>query len=239
MCIRDRFSITGGYVYRGSAIPDLAGTYFYADFVTNRIWSLEFDGANVQNFTERTSELDPPNGALGSISTFGQDNDGEIYIGLLSAGAVYKIVPATPDCGATNFCTALPHSTGATASIGMAGSSEMSLNNFALFASGSAPLQFGLFFYGPDQAQSPSGDGNICVGGNASTPLVRIPMILQSDVFGTVFLPLDLTDSLFVTGPAPITAGSTWNFQFWFRDVAPGGAASWNFTDGLSVLFCP
>jgi hypothetical protein len=39
-------------------------------------------------------------------------------------------------------------------------------------------------------------------------------------------------------GRRQITAGSTWNFQFWFRDPVAGGA-SFNLSDGLGVTFCP
>ncbi len=75
------FSLTGGYVYRGCDIPSLNGTYFYADFVTNRIWSFLYDGA-VNEFTERTGALSPSTDGffISSIASFGQDARGEIYI---------------------------------------------------------------------------------------------------------------------------------------------------------------
>ncbi|HKE00029.1 MAG TPA: PQQ-dependent sugar dehydrogenase [Planctomycetota bacterium] len=89
-------SITGGNVYRGAAIPDLSGTYFFADYCSNQIWSLKYDGTNVTDFTNRTAELDPP-GALSivSITSFGQDSNGETYICDQNGGEVYQIVPAT------------------------------------------------------------------------------------------------------------------------------------------------
>ncbi len=80
-------SITGGEVYRGCAIPELDGTYFFADFCSNRVWSMKYDGANVTDFTDRTSEL----GAGSAISSFGTDAYGEIYICNIS-GQVRKIV---------------------------------------------------------------------------------------------------------------------------------------------------
>ena len=52
------FSITGGYTYRGCDIPSLDGTYFFADYVTSRIWSFRYDGA-VKALTERTGSLSP------------------------------------------------------------------------------------------------------------------------------------------------------------------------------------
>ncbi|MFG0285971.1 MAG: PQQ-dependent sugar dehydrogenase [Phycisphaerales bacterium JB039] len=88
-------SITGGVVYRGSAIAGLGGTYFFADFCSNRIWSLRYDGASVQELTDRTAELAPGGGlSLGSIVSFGRDAVGEIYI-CDQGGEIFKIVGRT------------------------------------------------------------------------------------------------------------------------------------------------
>jgi len=87
-------SITGGYVYRGSQIPGLDGTYFFADYCSARIWSFQFDGTNIANLNERTAELAPGQGqSIRSISSFGVDGFGELYIVDLSDGAIFKIVP--------------------------------------------------------------------------------------------------------------------------------------------------
>ena len=47
-----------------------------------------------------------------------------------------------------------------------------------------------------------------------------------------------LVDYASLTGPGQISAGSTWNFQFWYRDPA-GGGAGFNLSDGLQLTFCP
>jgi len=91
-----RCSITGGYVYRGGVIPELSGTYFFADFCSSDIYSFNYDGNNVNDFQDRTSELAPGNGqSIGNISSFGEDAYGEMYICDLG-GQVFKIVPANP-----------------------------------------------------------------------------------------------------------------------------------------------
>jgi glucose/arabinose dehydrogenase len=88
-------SITGGYVYRGTAIPDLQGTYFFGDYCSARIWSFRYQGGTVTDFTERTTELAPGNGlAIRAISSFGEDAQGELYICDLADGDVFKIVPS-------------------------------------------------------------------------------------------------------------------------------------------------
>lgn len=93
----DGHSVTGGYVYRGTAIAGLQGTYFYADFIFPQIWSIEYNGT-VQNFTNRSTELDPP-GALeiSSVASFGEDANGELYIVDLGDGEIFKIVGTDPD----------------------------------------------------------------------------------------------------------------------------------------------
>jgi hypothetical protein len=55
---------------------------------------------------------------------------------------------------------------------------------------------------------------------------------------GTVALPIDLTAPPFSGGASQITAGSTWRFQFWFRDPQ-GGPAGFNTSDAMRVTFCP
>jgi hypothetical protein len=67
-------SITGGYVYRGSALPDLVGAYFYADFGSSTIWSLYRDA----NGEWQNNEF--MRGAANGISSFGEDDDGELYV---------------------------------------------------------------------------------------------------------------------------------------------------------------
>ncbi len=66
-------SVTGGYVYRGARFPALSGLYFYGDYCSGIVWGLrrETDGSWSQaEFLQ--SEL--------SISSFGQDEVGEVYL---------------------------------------------------------------------------------------------------------------------------------------------------------------
>ena len=63
-------SITGGYVYRGSAVPSLAGVYVYGDYVSNRVWGL------VTTDDEVVSNVQI--GTISNIASFGEDADGEL-----------------------------------------------------------------------------------------------------------------------------------------------------------------
>ncbi len=78
-------SITGGYVYRGSALPALAGHYLFADYGSGRIWQLVDDGSG--GFTAEQL-LDT---SL-SVASFGQGSDGELYVVDIAGGGVYRIV---------------------------------------------------------------------------------------------------------------------------------------------------
>jgi glucose/arabinose dehydrogenase len=109
------FSITGGYVYRGCAIPSLQGTYFYADYVTNNVWSLRYNrDTGVQTeFTVRNTQITPSldGFAVNQISSFGEDANGEIYIcdqgSTAGTGAIFKIVPTTGNTPCTPPCPAV------------------------------------------------------------------------------------------------------------------------------------
>jgi glucose/arabinose dehydrogenase len=84
-------SVIGGYVYRGS-VAQLRGTYFFGDFIEGKIWSFKYDGKTVSQFRDRTAELVPNVGSINSISSFGQDAAGNLYIVDLD-GEIYKIEP--------------------------------------------------------------------------------------------------------------------------------------------------
>ena len=84
-----RCSITGGYVYRGRAYPALTGLYFYGDYCTGEIWTLKEIGLN---FWEPRLMLNSPH----SISSFGEDEQGELYVCDLSGGTVMSIVGPEP-----------------------------------------------------------------------------------------------------------------------------------------------
>ncbi len=80
------FAITGGYVYRGRALPGLCGAYVYGDYVKGRVWALRYDGRRVtrQGLLLATRY---------NISSFGEDEAGELYLLAHRRGSVLKFVP--------------------------------------------------------------------------------------------------------------------------------------------------
>jgi glucose/arabinose dehydrogenase len=94
----DGQSVTGGYVYRGSRLgAAYRGRYFFADFVTSRVWSagMSIDAtageASVIDVIEHTAELGGST-ALGGISSFARDFEGELYLTTF-AGRVLRLGP--------------------------------------------------------------------------------------------------------------------------------------------------
>lgn len=82
-------SISGGYVYRGNAVPALQGTYFYADFCAGFVRSFRLVN---EVATEHTSWPTLTPSGNSNITSFGEDAEGEIYI-MTSGGGLYRIVP--------------------------------------------------------------------------------------------------------------------------------------------------
>ncbi|SFD69407.1 PQQ-dependent sugar dehydrogenase [Massilia yuzhufengensis] len=77
-------SITGGFVYRGRAMPELAGRYFYSDYCRGFLKSFLATGGSI------TEQRDWNVSGIGNVVSFGQDGQGELYL-MSSRGSVYKI----------------------------------------------------------------------------------------------------------------------------------------------------
>lgn len=77
-------SITGGYVYRGTAIPSLQGKYIYGDYVTGNIWALTpIEGEKYSNALLLKHK--------GTISSFGEDSASELYVCSYGDGKIYRL----------------------------------------------------------------------------------------------------------------------------------------------------
>lgn len=83
-------SVTGGYVYRGNAIPALRGAYLYADYCTREIRTLRWKAGTLSGESNLTADLQST--TLLGISSFGEDASGELYV-VDIGGTVYRIDP--------------------------------------------------------------------------------------------------------------------------------------------------
>ncbi|MBH0189389.1 MAG: glucose dehydrogenase [Nitrospira sp.] len=79
-------SVTGGFVYRGSVMPALRGTYFYADFCNGFVRSFRYQNG------QATNQLEWPLLRRSGITSFGEDAQGELYL-MTQGGSLFKIVP--------------------------------------------------------------------------------------------------------------------------------------------------
>jgi glucose/arabinose dehydrogenase len=81
---REACLITGGYVYRGSAVPGLRGRYVYGDQYTSEIWSFRLSHG-------KATDLRREPGKITAIATFGEDARGELYAAAPRQGRIYKM----------------------------------------------------------------------------------------------------------------------------------------------------
>jgi len=89
-------AISGGYVYRGCAMPWLHGTYLFGDYCSSKVWTSTYNGTLLTGVTDISPQLwTSPRPA---IYSFGQDSSGELYI--CAGTGVYKLVPT----GVANQC---------------------------------------------------------------------------------------------------------------------------------------
>lgn len=77
-------SITGGHVYRGAAFPAMHGVYIFGDFCSGRIWGLRPSTAGWERVELLQRDI--------QIATFGEDEEGELYIAGYNNGVLYRIV---------------------------------------------------------------------------------------------------------------------------------------------------
>lgn len=140
------------------------------------------------------------------------------------------------ECQIASICVTSPNSVGGGAQMVTMGSTSIADDDLTLLALACPTGQFGIFFYGLDPTSVPLGDGTRCIS-LAAPGIFRLPPVPTGT--GSASYALDYTSP-----PAPsgqITVGSTWLFQFWYRDPAgPGGSggAGHNLSDALEINFC-
>jgi glucose/arabinose dehydrogenase len=76
-------SVTGGFVYRGSAVPAARGRYFFGDFCSGTVWSLRVSGGRATSVRKEPF-------TVGSLASFGEDARGELYL-VSQSGTIYRL----------------------------------------------------------------------------------------------------------------------------------------------------
>jgi len=81
-------AVTGGFVYRGTEIPGLQGVYIFGDFCSGKIWGLQHDGDSWDNQLLKNTGI--------RISSFGEDEEGNLYVADMVGGGIYRLSEVTP-----------------------------------------------------------------------------------------------------------------------------------------------
>lgn len=85
-------AIMGGYVYRGCAMPDLAGTYFFSDYCGAFVQTFEMSGGVATNLTDRTTDARSTGATFSGVVSWGTDARGELYL-INGNNRIYRMDP--------------------------------------------------------------------------------------------------------------------------------------------------
>ncbi|MFT5049758.1 MAG: hypothetical protein ACI8QZ_001151 [Chlamydiales bacterium] len=193
---------------------------------TYALLSLPAQATLISSGTAPYAIFTPAPGASGTDSLSYQVTTASGTSGSATVTLVY-----TPECPLPeSYCSSIPNSSGDSALIGASGTASAAANDLVLTAIQVPPGVPGVFFFGVSQISVAFGDGLRCVGGMT----FRINPPVFADGGGNVARSVDVGATPFAGQLLP---GSSWNFQFWFRDAAAGGAG-FNLTDGLHIDFC-
>lgn len=217
-------------------------------------------------FIDSTTDLDlflydangPCGGGLGSgelVASFSQ-TDNERVVWSNTGGApvdlvlhvdvwnfhscnVYDLIATVSGGGiGSSYCTAVPNSSGAPASITARGTTSAAANDITLRGSQLPLSSFGFFLNSRTQGLTPGAGGStgtLCLGGSIG----RFDNdIVNSGSQGEFEVAIDLTSIPQPTGAVAALSGQTWYFQAWFRDSV-GGMTTSNLTNGLEITLTP
>ncbi|QDV08606.1 Soluble aldose sugar dehydrogenase YliI precursor [Planctomycetes bacterium Poly30] len=224
-------AITGGIVYRGSAIPSLAGQYLFTDFCSGSFYGIENPGGPLPLRLDLSADVQSGGQALRFVVDFARDGDGEVHFVEHYGGRVWKLSPRS---GFDAYCTAEPNSSGAAASLVASGSASIAAADLTLEVTQLPAQALGYFLIAGQRASVPGfggSEGVLCL----DQPIARwSSVVLSSGSGGQVSLTTDLTN---LPPTVQIAPGHTWNFQYWTRDANP--APTSNTSSALSVTFRP
>lgn len=220
------FSITGGYVYRGSALPALVGRYLFADFGSGRIWRLVPNGAGFSAEELLDTSL--------SIASFGEGNDGELYV-VDIGGTLHRIVAAAGSAPPVSPVPALLSATGC-----------VSAQNPTQAAAGLIPYEPAAQFWSDGATKErwlavPNGT-SITVGSDGDFSLPNGAVLMKHFRLNGALV----ETRLFMRHPDGEWAGYTyeWNAQRTDATLVQGGKSatiglqSWIFPSGNDCLTC-
>ena len=226
-------SIIGGFIYRGSAAPELWGRYLFSDFCTSNIWSLHWDGSQTSDLQSHSQNLLSLNGGtLDQPFGFAQDPSGELLVMDFADQEIYRFVT---DCHVESFCPQGPNSLGAPAGMTWTGTPSLQSGDLTLHVSGMPPGTMGHVFYSAAQTLVPFAQSLLCVGTHVR--YYRLPTFVANGL-GRGHCPLNFAAKPLGSGSGQVQSGSTWFFQAWYRDPGAQPGLESTLSNALRVSFC-
>ncbi len=233
--------ISENYIATGAFNSNVSGfesgvAYLYDRSTFEQVARLVPSDGEADNRFGRTVAI---NGESLFVSAVGFDN---------RRGAAYRfdvptLDPGSPSCfgrscpcGTDDPSAGCPNATGGGALMTGSGSASLAVDDLTLSTSMLPANQFGIYFMGNQHTPaSPLGNGLLCTGGD----LFRYPV--QNTGSGTADLGSGIAATTCASFPATgcITAGSSWTFQFWYRDGGSSCPATSNSSNAWTVLFTP
>jgi hypothetical protein len=162
---------------------------------------------------------------------------GSIYTEIAAGSAVVavRIGPQSEGGPLESVCIGAPNSVSRDgALLQVHGTPSCDTNDLVLSVSGLPPSATGTFLYGPFSPARALGSGLLCVSDGAQ----RIHAPLHTGLGGHVSLPIDLGQAPFASGDSAILPGSTWTFQYLYRDEV-GRSSALNLSSAVQVHFAP
>lgn len=189
--------------------------------------------------------------APGFTSTYQFDVSGTMLPGTYifdAVGGGEAVEPSPNDYGSGSFdvdlqlspamatdCIPSANSSGQEALFAFTGDLRVgSIETYYLVEQG-PPGHSGVMFYGDAMAPATFGNGVLCV----SNPLFRAGPPRQFNAMGRVYSPLYYHHAPMNGGAGHVIPGSTWTFQFWFRDYPGPSGDAWNTSSAVTVTFAP